>query len=90
MVRQTEKGTYIISAGEVGAYTVCPEAWRLQSVLRVKVSKAGDKLIKQGRKAHDQWAKKFEDAIFLKRDARRIIYVLLLMILVAFLIMNIR
>jgi len=91
MARKTEQGSYIISAGEVGAYTVCPEAWRLQSIVKVKISKAGNNLRKEGRVAHDQWAKKVEKAIFLRRDARRIIYILFLVILIVlFLISHIK
>ena len=28
------KGKYIISAGEVGIYAVCPHSWKLKSILK--------------------------------------------------------
>ena len=77
MARKTEYGKYILSAGEIGAYTVCPEAWRLVSIVRVKSVHSGD--YKRGQDLHKEWAKGIDEASYLKRQIR----ILLIMLLAA-------
>ena len=84
MVRKTEYGTFIISAGEVGAYTVCPEAWRLKTVERVEVIKTES--IHRGRELHRQWAADYEEAEYLSYTVRLILGVLFIVVLTYLLI----
>ena len=68
MARKNEYGKFIISAGEVGSYTVCPEAWRLQSVVQAK--SAHEKKMREGTRLHKEWGKRHEDAMRLAYHAR--------------------
>lgn len=71
MARRNRDGRYIISAGEVGVYTVCPEAWRLQYVLKKRVSDSED--VKKGRELHANWANEYAEATELVKLVRKII-----------------
>lgn len=75
MARKTPYGKFIISAGEVGAYTVCPEAWRLRTIERVSHPAAAN--VEAGEQLHRQWAKSLDEALFLSRSTRAIILMLL-------------
>ena len=68
MARKNKDGKYIISAGEVGVYTVCPEAWRLQYVQKKTIAESEN--ISEGRRLHTGWAKDYTDAINLSRMAK--------------------
>ena len=65
MPRKSEYGKYIFSAGEVGEYVVCPEAWRLKMVERVNSAQRKDS--KLGEELHQRWAEDNVEAIFLVR-----------------------
>lgn len=83
MARQTEYGKFIISAGEVGAYTVCPEAWRLANMERVPaVTSEGDHQhrVKKGNELHKEWAQNVDEAVYLTRHVRLVILLLFLAI----------
>ena len=55
----------MLSAGEVGAYTVCPEAWRLRMVKRVKVERSAS--VERGEEMHSRWAADVGEMLFLRR-----------------------
>jgi hypothetical protein len=80
MARKLETGRYIISAGEIGAYTVCPEAWRLSTVERVQSVHAASR--GQGVKLHKSWAQSFDDSIYFRRASRALLWLTLLTILI--------
>lgn len=65
MARKNEYGRFILSAGEIGAYTVCPEAWRLKSVARIKATTAPS--VALGRELHREWASEIDEAAKLSR-----------------------
>ena len=78
MARKDEYGRIILSAGEIGAFTVCPESWRLKAVKRIKAKaqpNAGT-----GKELHSQWAQSFEDAVYFSRSVKLIIIMIILVI----------
>lgn len=75
MARRGAGGKFILSAGEIGAYTVCPEAWRLQKVERVKP--AYSETIREGEEAHAEWARTYDKGVLLVRDAKILLFLLL-------------
>ena len=81
MARQTEYGKFILSAGEIGAYTVCPEAWRLANIERVKadngVADHQDR-VQKGNKLHKEWAQNVDEAVYLTKHVRVVLLLLLL------------
>ncbi|MFM1848203.1 MAG: hypothetical protein RL417_1677 [Pseudomonadota bacterium] len=87
MARKTEYGKYILSAGEVGAYTVCPESWRLRIVEQVKTVRDGAS--NDGQAAHKEWATTYEDVVYLGRKAH-LLFVLLITAAVVYLIIQSR
>lgn len=68
MARKTEYGKYILSAGEIGAYTVCPEAWRLRILEQVKVRR--EEATRTGQAMHHEWARAYEEVVYLGKKAR--------------------
>ncbi len=74
MAKKSAYGRYIISAGEVGAYTVCPEAWRLKMVENVKGSYS--ELSTEGMRLHQEWAKTCSEALSLRKKAFAVISLL--------------
>jgi hypothetical protein len=76
MARKNQDGRFILSAGEIGAYTVCPEAWRLKAIEKAK-SVHADSVI-AGRELHAEWATKFDEATYL---GQRVKFVLALLII---------
>ena len=71
MAIRVPNGKHVLSAGEIGAFTVCPEAWRLRMVEKVDAIHA--EAIAQGNKLHQEWARKFDESVFLLRGAKLII-----------------
>jgi hypothetical protein len=84
MARRNDYGKYILSAGEIGAYTVCPEAWRLAVVERVKTASANDEKqqqrVQKGNELHREWAQNVDEAVYLTRHVKVIIALVLLCI----------
>lgn len=80
MARKNEYGRYILSAGEIGAFTVCPESWRLRSVQKAKA--IFDQRKNDGKALHKTWAKDYEDAVYLSYGARVALGLILLVVLV--------
>jgi len=68
MARKNKDGRIILSAGEIGAYTVCPEAWRLKVVERAKSIHAES--VVTGQALHEAWANKIDDAAYLHNRVR--------------------
>lgn len=80
MPRKNADGKYILAAGEIAHFTVCPEAWRLTAL--EKQQPLPDPSHQTGRELHKVWAKDFEESIILTRNVRMIIEILLLLVLV--------
>jgi len=74
MARKTDYGKYILSAGEIGAYTVCPEAWRLGTVEKVKSIKP--KSAAEGKTLHQDWADMYSEAAYFTKSIRIIVALL--------------
>jgi hypothetical protein len=82
MARKNESGEFIISAGEVAAYSVCPEAWRLEYVENnspIETEYSSNSTA--GQELHKQWAKNLDEAQFLIKGIRLIIYLIGLAVL---------
>lgn len=75
MARRNKFGKYIISAGEVGSYTVCPESWRLTEIEHVKAKRSS--VSKLGRQLHRDWASDYDQALFVTRGLRLIVLLIL-------------
>lgn len=84
MARRNKDGKFVISASEVGTYTVCPESWRLRALERVKIGET-ERGIK-GETLHQSWTKKYDEFIDLDRAARIVICLLVLALSVFLLI----
>ena len=69
-------GRWIIPAGEVGVYALCPESWRLKYLEKVP-TKAAEHSQEAGAAAHSKWAHDLEEAIYLTHRVR---FVLLLIV----------
>jgi type IV secretory pathway component VirB8 len=78
-------GKFIISAGEVGSYTVCPESWRLQYVEKVNSDKS--ELSIEGDKLHEDWAARYEKAHNLAWQAKLTILLLMLAVVIVILML---
>lgn len=81
MARKNEYGKYILSAGEIGAFTVCPEAWRLGNVKKVQ-AKASRERIQRGNEMHKEWADNLNEAVVLKRSVRLMVLLILCAIII--------
>lgn len=78
MPRKNDYGKYILAAGEIGTYTVCPESWRLSIVEKVKLEEG--QASARGSKLHKEWATLYEDATYFARSARLLVIVMLALI----------
>jgi hypothetical protein len=74
MVKKTEHGRHILSASEVGGYTVCPEAWRLSSIENVRIIREEQSI--EGEELHDEWARDYSEAAYIAKSARVLIALL--------------
>lgn len=77
MIKKTPYGKYIISAGEVGIYTVCPYSWQLKSVLKKNPDSDDIKLRNDGMQNHSKWGKKAEDIHILIKKKSLVIKLLI-------------
>lgn len=82
MVRKSEYGKFILSAGEIGEYVVCPEAWRLRVIEGVQTTERKDS--KLGSELHQKWADVYGEAFFFTKGVR-IITTLIIIAIVIFL-----
>lgn len=85
MPRKNRDGKYILSASEIGSYTVCPESWRLRSVVRVNAKE--DNRVEKGQMKHQEWTATLDEQLFLARGTR-IILALLVLALAAFILLG--
>jgi len=76
MPRLNSHGKFILSASEVGSYTVCPEAWRL-TVIEGEVTKSSEKQI-EGQIQHQKWAEDYAESVYLGRAARIVLLTVVL------------
>ncbi len=70
-MKRRSDGKYILSAGEIASYTVCPEAWRLsreQAVTPLHV-----KSVEEGSRLHKEWTRSMQDAAYFSRGVRLIL-----------------
>lgn len=68
MAKRNREGKFVIAAGEVGQYTVCPEAWRLKVVQRVIAEQSEASI--EGEKLHTKWSKNLDSAVHLGQGIR--------------------
>lgn len=87
-MRKSTFGKPIFSAGEIGEYTVCPEAWRLKIVDRVKPEDRGDS--KKGSNLHQAWAKDCDEAFYFAWVAKFIVLLFMTAVIIFFLLRTYR
>ncbi len=68
MAKKNREGKFIIAAGEVGQYAVCPEAWRLKVVERVTSEQSIASI--EGEKLHSKWSSNLDNAAHLGQGIR--------------------
>ena len=78
MARRNEFGRYILSAGEIASYTVCPEAWRLKTIERVDPQLSENMAV--GEQAHREWSSDLDEAMYFTRSVRLILVLLAVVI----------
>jgi len=83
MARLNQDGKYILSAGEVGIYTVCPESWRLRVLKGYKGEEAES--VSLGSDLHKEWAEKNEEVNFFRRGITTLLILIALAILASLL-----
>ncbi len=76
MARRLKDGRHIFTASEVGAFVVCPEAWRLRSIERTKTAYSPE--LEQGSGLHDEWVRYHDDATFLLKQVRLAVLLVIL------------
>jgi hypothetical protein len=86
MARTNSNGKHIISAGEVGSYVVCPEAWRLSNLNPQTPQTKQSKKIKDGNDLHVEWDKQIEQLRYFSTSIR--LTIILLVISVSFVIVK--
>lgn len=83
MPRTNEYGQYILSAGEIASYVVCPEAWRLKNL--EKVSAAFQKNVKTGHELHKEWTENLDEAFYFTKGSKLILLLIGIAVVVFFL-----
>lgn len=87
MPRKSANGRFIISAGEVGEYVVCPESWRLRR-LASSIEKGESPSRTAGIQAHDLWSDQIFQATTLVR-LFRYVFTMLIALVVIFIFLKI-
>jgi len=64
-------GEFIIAAGEVGAFSVCPQAWKLKWIDQVPPDRAPS--VDLGQKLHTDWSVLFEESLTLSTWVRYLV-----------------
>ncbi len=80
MAKKNREGKFIIAAGEVGQYAVCPEAWRLKVVERVTSEQSESSIT--GEKLHSKWSTNIDSAAHLSQGIRFLIALLVTTIVI--------
>jgi hypothetical protein len=83
MPRKNTEGKYILAAGEVAHFIVCPEAWRLSMLENQETLK--DPSHSVGKELHKVWSKDFQDSIHFSRHIRILVELLILVVLLTLL-----
>lgn len=81
MPRKSANGRFIISAGEVGEFVICPESWRLRR-LSQGAQKPDSRQRKAGMEAHDSWSDQIFRAATLVRIFRYAFTLLIAMVVI--------
>lgn len=71
-------GKWILPAGEVGQFAVCPESWRLKMVERVNRLHTREK--EKGEIKHDEWSEEVDHAFHLRQGLQVIFAFVVIMI----------
>ena len=79
MARKNTYGKYILSAGEIGSYVVCPEAWRLSKVSQVRPIHT--ETVEQGNQLHKEWSKSVDEAMYFTKSVKLILTMTILAIM---------
>lgn len=74
MATRSPDGKHILAAGEVGAYTVCPQAWKLKWIDRDLPMSGGDTQL--GQKLHGDWSALFDESVILGKWIRYLVVLL--------------
>jgi len=82
MEESPRKPPVIFAAGEVGAYVLCPENWRLKYRKKTKPTKSAQNSpqTNRGLEAHHNWTRNIDEALFLKRNVKLIVALILIAI----------
>ena len=75
----------ILSASEIGSFTVCAESWRLRRLARARRAAAASR--QQGEKLHQSWADSF-DLSFSLLSWARILFLLIILGLASYAIFH--
>ena len=75
MARKNSYGKYILSAGEIGSFTVCPEAWFLKECQQVQPVYTDS--MKEGMEQHRAWESSLDDAVYFSRSVKLIIFLIM-------------
>jgi hypothetical protein len=81
MPRVNKDGKHILSAGEIGIYTICPESWRLRVIKGLRRTESHE--IDLGNQLHQEWAQATEDVNLLVNGLKALLILIVLAILVA-------
>ncbi len=90
MIKKTSYGKYIISAGEVGIYTVCPYSWKLKSILKKEIENVTPYTTQRqdGKKGHSKWGEKTENIHILTKKKSLVIKLFITIILMGLLFLQ--
>lgn len=80
MARKNRDGKYILSAGEIGSFTVCAEAWRLKALASANRSKTANSEV--GEELHKSWAENNDEVLFLTKGVKLVIFLILLTLVI--------
>lgn len=75
---QPKTKTYILTAGEISTYSLCPEAWRLQYLKKVET--LNNAKVEKARDLHKKWANDIRTANFFSFGTRMIFYLFVLIV----------
>ena len=80
MARRNQYDRYILSAGEIASYVVCPEAWRLKTVEKANLILPDN--VREGNKLHKEWAAEVDEAMYFTRGTRVVLFLMSVLLLV--------
>ncbi|MCO6432284.1 MAG: hypothetical protein J5J00_15630 [Deltaproteobacteria bacterium] len=85
MATKNRDGKFILAAGEIGSFAVCPEAWRLRTVEKVQGAKSSESEL--GETLHNEWASHHDEAYFFARGIRVVLFMIAASIVIGALMM---